>query len=290
MWPEVESAKADNKRELSITGKAFLEKFKKSGLDPTIFTLFHLNFLNISEIALDILPSEIGNLENLQSLILFGNKLSVLPSEVAKLANLKMLDVSRNELKEFPECLNGLTKLVSINLSNNSIEIVPKWTVTTLKSIDFSNNKLIIFPDICYAEMSQLSEVFYKLNIFDLIVLVILISIMDLQVQLHGNKIEEIPENIMHLSSLKFLDVSSNSIKALPKVLASISKLKGNRIFLNIYLMFVNILILYYYISRDLVTSYYNSPTIVHTEMPAIIFQSFKSLKFHQTYFFHCRF
>lgn len=159
MWPEVEAAKADKKRELSITGKGFAEKIKKDGLDPIIFSLQHLNFLNVSDVSLEILPDDIANLENLQSLLLFGNKLTTLPNAVFKLINLKMLDVSRNALNEFPENMNSLNKLVSINMSNNNIESVPKCSIPTLKSLDISNNKLTSFPDICYSEMNQLSEV-----------------------------------------------------------------------------------------------------------------------------------
>lgn len=84
MWPEILSAKQENKRELSLTGDKFKDQLGKNDgkLDPALFELKQLNFLQLSHCAeFCELPDDIQKLETLQNLLLFGNRLSSLPGE-----------------------------------------------------------------------------------------------------------------------------------------------------------------------------------------------------------------
>lgn len=121
MWPEIESTKTGNKRELKLHGAAISERIDNSGLDASIFDLVNLNLLNISDTSLKILPAEISNLTNLQTILLFGNELTELPQTIGKLDKLKVLDVSRNKLASMPQELSELINLTTINLSNNEL-------------------------------------------------------------------------------------------------------------------------------------------------------------------------
>lgn len=87
MWPEISSVKLENKRELNLNGDKFTKQLEKNGdrLDSGIFELNQLNFLQLSNSArLCEIPNDVQNLENLQSLLLFGNNLKTLPSELTK--------------------------------------------------------------------------------------------------------------------------------------------------------------------------------------------------------------
>lgn len=121
MWPEIESTKTGNKRELKLHGAAVTERIEKDGLDMSIFDLINLNLLNISDTSLKTLPPQISNLTNLQTILLFGNELTELPAAIGQLDKLKVLDVSRNKLASLPKEMAQLVNLATINLSNNEL-------------------------------------------------------------------------------------------------------------------------------------------------------------------------
>lgn len=85
MWPEISTTKQENKRELTLTGDSFTKQLTKSEgkLDTSLFDLKQLNFLQLSHsIQLCEIPDTIQKLENLQSLLLFGNGLKSLPGKL----------------------------------------------------------------------------------------------------------------------------------------------------------------------------------------------------------------
>lgn len=82
MWAEIIAAKQENKRELTLNGQNFTEQLSQNNgkLDLSMFALQQVNFLQLSNSTqLCEIPLSIVNLENLQSLLLFGNHLSSLP-------------------------------------------------------------------------------------------------------------------------------------------------------------------------------------------------------------------
>lgn len=85
MWDEIKSVKQENKRELNLNGDKFTKQLEKSGdkLDVAVFELSQLNFLQLSNSTrLCEIPDTIQRLENLQSLLLFGNSLKSLPGQL----------------------------------------------------------------------------------------------------------------------------------------------------------------------------------------------------------------
>lgn len=218
MWPEIESTKNENKRELKLSGVQISERIDANGLDPSIFQLNAINLLTISETSLKIVPSDISNLTNLQSLLLYGNEIKSLPNSIGLLDKLKVLDVSRNQLDTIPSEIANLTQLTTINLSNNALEQFPSLPNSVkLSVIDLSNNKLSAFPDVCHENNAVLAEVLIK-----------------------GNAIEDFPETILQLVSLKHLNLANNKIKAVPKLLADVAKLKGMHLVASDFTIYVN--------------------------------------------------
>lgn len=190
-WEEVDQALKENRHELVIHGPKISNKISKYGIDPKLFTVLSLNYLNITNTCLVNIPSELGNLQNLTNLVLHSNSISSLPDNISKLTKLKVLDCSRNQLKSLPEDIDNLPQLTTLNLSANLLQSLPiQKNNLKLSILDLSHNEFSEFPDICYPELGHLAEL--KLN---------------------DNKIEEIPSNISVLTSLKLLDLGNNQIK-----------------------------------------------------------------------------
>ncbi|PZC83437.1 hypothetical protein B5X24_HaOG207420 [Helicoverpa armigera] len=204
-WPEVTTAKSENRHEIKLAGAAISKRISESGLDKGIFQLTNINLLNISETCLSAIPDDISRLVNLQSLLLFGNKITDFNKNITSLRKLKVLDLSRNQLKSIPESLNDMKELTSINFSSNEIEEMPKFTdFPHLLTIDVSNNKLTSFLDLENA---------------------VLLHLTDLKIK--GNAIEVLPSYIVRsLPSLKNFDIGDNQLKTVPGELANMPKLK----------------------------------------------------------------
>lgn len=107
--------------------------FSSSGLSGTIPSeiglLTSLTMLDLSTNYLNgPLPSLLGDMWNLQSLVLKGNSLSsAIPTELGMLTKLTMLDVSFNQLKgEVPWEILGLTSLSYLLLRSNKLSSMPR--------------------------------------------------------------------------------------------------------------------------------------------------------------------
>ena len=71
------------------------------------------------------LPSEIGQLTNLEQLDLSGNQFLDLPSGIGQIANRKELWLNHNQLVALPPELGQLTKRQILHLSNNQLIELP---------------------------------------------------------------------------------------------------------------------------------------------------------------------
>jgi Leucine-rich repeat (LRR) protein len=90
------------------------------------------------------LPPEIGQLYNLQILILSNNKLKSLPSEIGKLKNLQELNLYKNKIITLPESIGSLRNMEIFLASKNRIIYLPSAmrTLENLKRMDISFNHL----------------------------------------------------------------------------------------------------------------------------------------------------
>lgn len=202
---EIAEAIEGNKYDLVLVGPAISSTIESRGLDKKIFSMTNINYLNISETCLQVVPDDIGKLTNLLNLALFANSIDKVPSTIGNLSKLKLLDLSRNKLQSLPDEITKLAQLATLNVSMNLLESFPNMvTNIKLQVLDLSNNKLEDFPDICHAELVHLAEV--KLN---------------------GNNIKDIPASITALTSLKNLDIADNALTVVPGEIADINKLKG---------------------------------------------------------------
>ncbi|XP_022120022.2 leucine-rich repeat-containing protein 47-like [Pieris rapae] len=204
-WPEVTTAKSENRHEIKLSGATISKRISEEGLDKNVFQLTNINLLNISDTCLTSIPDEIKYLVNLQSLLLYGNKMTEFNENITLLQKLKVLDVSRNQLTCIPDSLNKMKELTNINLSSNEISEMPKiGDMLNLITFDLSNNKLTSFPDMEGGSFPHFTDFRIK-----------------------GNLIEVLPSYVAStLQSLKNFDISDNQLMTIPGEIASMSKLK----------------------------------------------------------------
>lgn len=176
--------------------KAWLLKHK--AIDKSIHEISDIKRLDLSGLALESLPDDIGLLTGLVVLNLSNNRLNELPLSIRALKKLNNLDIRRNKFVSLPAVIKELN-LGSLNASANKINDVSLlWDCPSLRVCDLSFNNL-----------SHLGKGFSKDN-----------SLRSLN--LSGNFFKEIPE-IENLSELQRLNLSGNMLCELS---GSISVLK----------------------------------------------------------------
>ncbi|KAG8233402.1 hypothetical protein J437_LFUL013395 [Ladona fulva] len=202
--PEIDSVTLENRHELVLVGDQYYEKYPTPELQRSVFSLKCLNYLSITKTSLDCIPDEISNLSNLKTLVLHSNQICDISPSIGKLEKLKMLDLSRNKLSAVPREIAELTQLTSLQLATNSLVTLPSFECNVkLIRLDTSWNRIETFPDLCYEQLTALTEV-----------------------DLNGNQIKEVPLTISVLPSLKQLNLSNNLLTNIPAELADAPKLK----------------------------------------------------------------
>ncbi|MBM0740415.1 leucine-rich repeat domain-containing protein [Phormidium sp. CLA17] len=159
--------------------------------------------LNLSNLGLVTLPSEISQLLNLQSLNLDGNRIKHIPTAIAQLQDLTHLSLSRNQISEISAVIGSLTHLTTLDLSSNQISEIPAviGSLTHLTTLDLSSNQISEIPAVI-GSLTHLTTL-----------------------DLSSNQISEIPAVIGSLTHLTTLDLSSNQISEIPAVIGSLTHL-----------------------------------------------------------------
>ena len=164
-----------------------------------------------SEGIVGAIPSELGNLSNLQGLSLWGNRLTGgIPKELGNLANLRWLWLSSgNQLTGgIPEELGSLSNLQSLDLWGNQLTgVIPKelGNLANLRSLWLHGNQL---TGVIPKELGNLAQLEGLL--------------------LQGNQLTGvIPKELGNLSNLQELDLSDNRLTgSIAKELGNLSNLQ----------------------------------------------------------------
>ncbi|KAI5109366.1 leucine-rich repeat-containing protein 40, partial [Silurus meridionalis] len=164
------------------------------------------------------LPTELWRLTNLRCLHLQQNLLELLPADLGQLCHLEDLDVSNNKLMAIPDSLADLSNLVKLNLSFNNLKSLPPAIseMKNLRMLDCSRNRLESVPPVL-AQMASLEQLYLRHN--KLRFLPELPSCKTLK-ELHcgNNQIEVLAaDHLKHLNSLSVLELRDNKVKSLPE-------------------------------------------------------------------------
>ena len=176
----------------------------------------------------DSIPAQIGQLDNLRSLIISYGRLKSLPAEIKNLEKLQSLELSGNSMTAFPEGIVSLIQLRSLNLASNSLDKLPGQIgdLVNLQKLDLQWNRLTSLPPQI-AHLKNLQFLNLDKNRFEQLPPEIgqLKSLQDLV--LTGNPLRSFPMQILPLTNLESLDLSSN--KLLKTIPTEITQLKNLR-------------------------------------------------------------
>lgn len=119
-----------------------------SEIPSEIGNLVNLEHLDLSYNELKGLPIELFNLSKLKTILLIRNKITNLPTSISNLRNLRLLDISYNSLTELPPDISRLENLESIDLGHNRIAKLPIQItkLLNLKKLYIEENPLVFPP------------------------------------------------------------------------------------------------------------------------------------------------
>lgn len=179
------------------------------------------------QIYLEIFPSQICSLKNLEELRLVINKIKSIPNDINKLKNLRILDLSYNKIHHIPETLFELKFLKILDLNGNNIEIIPHsiGNLQSLTELDLGYNRIMEIPEALFNiktlkilhlnqnQIKELSPSISKLNSLE-------------KLYVHANQLESIPDELTRLNSLEYLNLGKNKIQKIPVMIINLKNLK----------------------------------------------------------------
>ncbi len=183
--------------------------------------------LDLAELDLDEIPTQIGLLTHIIKLRLYGNHLlKRLPSEISRLKNLKILDLQECPLGSLPPEIGHLNQLEELNVRNNHIETLPPEFIhlENLTYLDLKDNYLHLFPiEIC--KLKKLRYLYLSNNQLKAIPPAIKQLKSLRQLDLNHNQLAEIPPEIGQLEWLFSLDLRNNQLRNLPSEIGQLEDL-----------------------------------------------------------------
>ena len=120
--------------------------------------------LDLSVIGLTgSLPSEIGNLVNLEHFYCYNNELTALPSEIGNLVNLIELHCRSNQLTALPSEIGNLVNLTEFYCGDNQLTALPSeiGNLVNLEHFYFHNNQLTELP----SEIGNLVNLTHRITV-----------------------------------------------------------------------------------------------------------------------------
>ncbi|GAM25896.1 hypothetical protein SAMD00019534_090710 [Acytostelium subglobosum LB1] len=192
--------KKDGERELNLSSCDLKElpkrilKFRKT-----------LTQLNVGKNFLTEFHNSIEKFQLLEGLVADSNELNDVSASLSSLAHLTHLDLSNNLLTNVP---NNMSHLTYLNISINSIQSFPNaLSLPMLQELLYAHNKVSIFPTPIL-ELRHLRTL-----------------------DLSGNRLNYLPDEISHLSAtLHTLDLSENNFTSFPPPISTLSNLRTLRI------------------------------------------------------------
>jgi len=160
-----------------------------------VYPLEGFSVLEVLDLSGNTLTSFVQSLPALQKLNLRSNLITQLPEGLCDSIGLLELDLQGLQLKALPQNFSKLSKLEKLNLRGNKLNNVGSLEhLTNLRYLDLTKPGNGISFTLC--DLSGLR------NITDL--------------RLSGMRLTEIPEDVLTLPSLFYLDLVQNSITTIP--------------------------------------------------------------------------
>lgn len=217
----------------------------------------NLKWLKLNHTQLDLIPHQVAQLNNLESLTITHNNLVSLHGEFSRISRMKVLNCRRNQLKsdaipgsffaknlnllvldlshnnytEIPEEVQFNKQLLVLNLSHNNIDTLPTslfMNLSDLIHLDLSHNKLETIPPQL-RRLTQLQTLILNDNPLVLNQIRQLTSLINLRT-LHLRSTQRNPKNLLTsletLENLVDIDLGDNDLSKVPSLLYSLPNLK----------------------------------------------------------------
>ncbi|CAH1239277.1 MFHAS1 [Branchiostoma lanceolatum] len=182
--------------------------------------------LNLSEHGLPQLPDELYDLEELEALVLDGNKGIKLSNELKSLSNLKVLSLSSCSLDTVPAVVMKLQQLESLQLKNNKNIIVPDEMsgLVSLTALNLDDCNLNTVPAVVM-KLTQVKELILSSN--NNITLPNELSALSnlTALDIGDCDLDTVPTEVIKLTQLETLILSSNNNITLPHEMSGLSNL-----------------------------------------------------------------
>ena len=151
-----------------------------------------------SNYQLTEIPTEVFELEQLESLDLKENNIKQIPQEILRLQNLKSLNLIGNRLTEISEAIGNLPSLIFLGLNWNRSEPLPSW-ISQIEQLGLS----LKLDFSLRFKLTSLPESITKLTNLT-------------QLDLRENQLTSLPKSITKLTNFTKLSLSENPLKTPP--------------------------------------------------------------------------
>ncbi|MEY3202145.1 MAG: leucine rich repeat scaffold protein [Pseudomonadota bacterium] len=125
----------------------------------------NLTRLDLSRLGLSSLPNCVGELRQLEWLLLVSNHFTTLPAWVCALPDLVGLYLSCNRLNALPDSIGDLNRLERLRLDYNQLEKLPASiaNLRALKQISLGHNRIEALPEALWLLPSLDAETLFTL-------------------------------------------------------------------------------------------------------------------------------
>ncbi|SVD77782.1 uncharacterized protein METZ01_LOCUS430636, partial [marine metagenome] len=234
-----------------ITLEAITDSIKTVEIDSIRISYYKISGLYLGNMGLDSIPPSIGNLENLNVLMLNDNNLKYLTSSICTIYDqLESLDIVNNDIctPNVPDCIiNSIP--ISVFYENQQCEIIPdeedlnfivdliieNWGNTDSTELINEINNSTTWET--FSEGNSLTSRITEIRYDNKGITTIKQTIADLDslehLELQKNQITSIPSYIGNLSRLKYFNISDNLITKLPAKIGFLSNLEVFKIYEN---------------------------------------------------------
>jgi internalin A len=189
-----------------------------------------LNLRIRKQLPLHTFPMEILQCQNLQELILVGNRIDFLPPEIHELKDLELLDVGINPLAELPSEIGNLTRLTTLVLWGCELRVLPSEIadLARLQTLSITANPLIELP-AWIARLGELRDLKIgsagKPYLTELPHWIRTLHKLE-KLRLRGHALRDLPRWLVHLPKLQVLDVGNNDLTCIPDVVFNMAQLR----------------------------------------------------------------
>jgi Leucine-rich repeat (LRR) protein len=162
------------------------------------------NALDLSRLALEVLPASLCRHTDLTSLVLNDNVLESLPAAVCAMTKLHTIVLSRNKFQEIPLFISTFTNLRLLHVQNNAIQRFhdPFTTLVNLEELWADDNQI--------SGITPSFGVFQKLKLF----------------RAGQNRLFTIPESLFQCTSLTVLRLDNNLLSHISSSVEMLSALR----------------------------------------------------------------